>query len=386
LSSTPEPDGVHRSPTEHTITPLEAVATLTARQREVLALIGQGLSTAEIARRLYRTVKTIESHRLVLGKRLGARNRVELARIAIQAGLSELPASGTMAGCEEGEDAATEGAACMHADEALRAMVQIDAAIAGAGGDALFGAIVRQLGESAGAVGTLLFRHGADGRGTTVAGWLGSEAAPVVTYSPREAEDAGMGRGEVRTIPGVPALMLAGLAGDWAADAGVTMLTALHGSSGQRLGTLALVLREAETPPSRTWGMVLRVLGGRVSAELERREAEERLASMWALLEKAGGVGLWERDLHDGRVTRWVGSPVPTTREELLAMVHPEDRARVAVACDRATGSEASASVECRVRGRDGHERRMLMCCGSSPDSAGRPGWVFGAMRELNQG
>ncbi|MEM9066437.1 MAG: LuxR C-terminal-related transcriptional regulator [Planctomycetota bacterium] len=60
---------------------------LTERELQVLALIGDGLSTAEIAQHLNRSVKTIEGHRLNLGTKLGASNRVQLARIALGAGL-----------------------------------------------------------------------------------------------------------------------------------------------------------------------------------------------------------------------------------------------------------------------------------------------------------
>lgn len=63
---------------------------LTDREIEILRLIGDGLSTAEIARELHRSVKTIEWHRVSLGSKLKATNRVGLARIAIQAGLSRL--------------------------------------------------------------------------------------------------------------------------------------------------------------------------------------------------------------------------------------------------------------------------------------------------------
>jgi DNA-binding NarL/FixJ family response regulator len=55
-----------------------------------LKLIGIGLSTADIARRLERSVKTVEWHRVSLGEKLGVTNRVELARIAIAAGLVSL--------------------------------------------------------------------------------------------------------------------------------------------------------------------------------------------------------------------------------------------------------------------------------------------------------
>lgn len=66
------------------------LSNLTPREREILALIGEGYSLPEIAQRLHRSVKTIETHRLTLGKKLSATNRVELARIAISTGLVKL--------------------------------------------------------------------------------------------------------------------------------------------------------------------------------------------------------------------------------------------------------------------------------------------------------
>jgi DNA-binding CsgD family transcriptional regulator len=66
------------------------LSVLTNRELEILRLIGNALSTAEIAKELHRSVKTIEWHRVSLGNKLKAANRVGLARIAIQAGLSGL--------------------------------------------------------------------------------------------------------------------------------------------------------------------------------------------------------------------------------------------------------------------------------------------------------
>ncbi len=63
------------------------LAHLTQRELEILRLIGLGLSSAHIAKRLDRSVKTVEWHRVSLGEKLGVANRVELARIAIAAGL-----------------------------------------------------------------------------------------------------------------------------------------------------------------------------------------------------------------------------------------------------------------------------------------------------------
>jgi len=72
---------------------LGVLAELTEREMEVLELIGEGLSTAEVAKRLDRSVKTVEWHRAALGSKLGITNRVELARIAIGAGLCRAPAA-----------------------------------------------------------------------------------------------------------------------------------------------------------------------------------------------------------------------------------------------------------------------------------------------------
>lgn len=75
---------------------------LSDREVEVLRLIGRGLTTAQIARELHRSVKTIEWHRVSLGSKLGASNRVELARWAIRFGLTSAfpPAAGSEAAIE----------------------------------------------------------------------------------------------------------------------------------------------------------------------------------------------------------------------------------------------------------------------------------------------
>jgi PAS domain S-box-containing protein len=61
--------------------------TLTSRELEVLALVGHGMTTKEIAKTLFRSVKTIENHRDSIAKKLGRVKGVELARIAREAGL-----------------------------------------------------------------------------------------------------------------------------------------------------------------------------------------------------------------------------------------------------------------------------------------------------------
>ena len=61
--------------------------TLTARELEVLALIGHAKTTRQIADVLHRSVKTVENHRISLGRKLRKANRVELAILAREAGL-----------------------------------------------------------------------------------------------------------------------------------------------------------------------------------------------------------------------------------------------------------------------------------------------------------
>ncbi len=65
--------------------PLEA---LTQREIEILTLVGRGYTTAQIAKSLHRSVKTVEWHRVSLGAKLNVTNRVELARLAIRYGLA----------------------------------------------------------------------------------------------------------------------------------------------------------------------------------------------------------------------------------------------------------------------------------------------------------
>ena len=61
--------------------------TLTPRQREVLQMVAEGKTNAEIAARLNISQRTVENHRAALMQRLGLQNQTELIRHAIRRGL-----------------------------------------------------------------------------------------------------------------------------------------------------------------------------------------------------------------------------------------------------------------------------------------------------------
>ena len=62
---------------------------LTAREREVLILIAEGLSTKQIAKHLSISFKTAVSHRSNIMVKLDVHNAVGLTRYAIRNGLIE---------------------------------------------------------------------------------------------------------------------------------------------------------------------------------------------------------------------------------------------------------------------------------------------------------
>ena len=63
------------------------IAAMTDREREVLALLGEGLSNLEISQRLFLSIGTVKEYVSTVLAKLGAANRVRAAVLAHRAGL-----------------------------------------------------------------------------------------------------------------------------------------------------------------------------------------------------------------------------------------------------------------------------------------------------------
>lgn len=70
--------------------PAGSARPLSGREREVLQLIAEGLSTKEIAARLHLSVKTVETHRRQIMEKLGIYNVAGLIKYAVREGLASL--------------------------------------------------------------------------------------------------------------------------------------------------------------------------------------------------------------------------------------------------------------------------------------------------------
>jgi two-component system, NarL family, response regulator NreC len=68
----------------------ESSTELTNREREVLQLIAEGMTTKQIANSLNVSVKTVETHRRKIMKKLDIHSIAELTKVAIQEGLTSV--------------------------------------------------------------------------------------------------------------------------------------------------------------------------------------------------------------------------------------------------------------------------------------------------------
>jgi DNA-binding NarL/FixJ family response regulator len=78
----------HRGKVEDT---LGAYESLTGRERQVLQLVGEGYTSAEVAERLVISPRTVDMHRRHILRKLGLSGEAALARYAVQRGLIPEP-------------------------------------------------------------------------------------------------------------------------------------------------------------------------------------------------------------------------------------------------------------------------------------------------------
>ena len=82
----PAADGPPRPPPEKP-PPAPALPRLSPRERELITLVAQGRTDAQIAAQLYITVRTVTSHLDRIRDKTGCRRRADLTRLALSAGL-----------------------------------------------------------------------------------------------------------------------------------------------------------------------------------------------------------------------------------------------------------------------------------------------------------
>jgi DNA-binding NarL/FixJ family response regulator len=81
---------VERSTSLNRSETVNAFTSLGAREREVLQLVAEGRTSAETAKSMHISIKTVETHRRNIARKLGLRGTAELTKYAIREGLTSL--------------------------------------------------------------------------------------------------------------------------------------------------------------------------------------------------------------------------------------------------------------------------------------------------------
>jgi PAS domain S-box-containing protein len=337
---------------------------VTESQLAVLKLIAEGLTTAQIARKLHRSPRTVESHRYQLGKRFNAQNPVDLVRRAREAGILGVTAQGDHPGGDETKD--------VDAGTVVALLRSIDPGHSAGTGHAALASVLSglTLGLNARAA-FVRWARSAD-RCRAVLCW--SPDGPVTSrdWDLDDCPAFGLTPGEIRSVP------LSRLRGtvaedvrDLARGGGDAVLT-LHGlfESKRLAGVLGLVHAGdfQVTPAVR---LVLRMVAARAGAELsvistrERLDREEEVTRLLEAGSKAGWVR-WlaesERFELSPRAAFLLGleharSAVPAG--QVLARIHPEDRAELTGLMRDAAGHSESV-VRLRTAGSPQHTLSLL--------------------------
>jgi DNA-binding NarL/FixJ family response regulator len=77
----------HLSPTESPVSSTPGPAELSPREVEVLGLVAEGLTNAQVAQRLFLSPRTVQRHLNSIYHKLGVSSRTAATRFAIEHGL-----------------------------------------------------------------------------------------------------------------------------------------------------------------------------------------------------------------------------------------------------------------------------------------------------------
>jgi DNA-binding NarL/FixJ family response regulator len=69
------------------VAPLDPSDMLSTREREILGLVAEGKTNAEIGEKLFLSARTVETHRAALMHKMGFKNPIDLVRYALRHGL-----------------------------------------------------------------------------------------------------------------------------------------------------------------------------------------------------------------------------------------------------------------------------------------------------------
>jgi DNA-binding NarL/FixJ family response regulator len=81
---------VERATLAHPGPPNTAFTTLGSREREVLQLVAEGYTSAETAKKMHISIKTVETHRRNISQKLGVHGTADLTKYAVREGLTGL--------------------------------------------------------------------------------------------------------------------------------------------------------------------------------------------------------------------------------------------------------------------------------------------------------
>jgi DNA-binding NarL/FixJ family response regulator len=81
---------VQRSTSTNAGRDISVYSTLSSREREVLQLVAEGKTSAETAKEMHISIKTVETHRRNIVQKVGLHGTAELTKYAIREGLTSL--------------------------------------------------------------------------------------------------------------------------------------------------------------------------------------------------------------------------------------------------------------------------------------------------------